>query len=357
MKRFIAILLTGILTFMMCLSTSAEMIEMYSNDFSTDAKGFGEAQFQVVDGWFQNKMEKPASSWDASILDPTNQRYGNFELTFDVKTVDVSRANSNLNLYFRAGANPNETYRMVLNFKNNKVNYVLDDVKIVSTERPYTFEQAKVYKIKLVAIENKFETYINDVLVLDYTDEDSNYTNGAFQFGIWEAKVAVDNFIVKAEPPPPEPILVTEVAIDKKRAELATGKTLQLKSTVYPADAEDPTVSWESADPTIATVDENGLVKALKEGTVDIKVITNDGGYEKVCKLTVVAGAVGTTSESNNGGLSPVIWIVVVAAVLVVVGGAVGVYFLIAKKKKNVAEDGSTAVEVSSDSVENIEEK
>lgn len=53
-----------------------------------------------------------------------------------------------------------------------------------------------------------------------------------------------------------------------------TGKALileeiQMKQVVYPAGANTE-VTWTSSDETIATVDENGLVKTLKSGEVDI---------------------------------------------------------------------------------------
>lgn len=45
-----------------------------------------------------------------------------------------------------------------------------------------------------------------------------------------------------------------------------TGKTLQLKAAVLPEPATYETVVWSSADPAIATVDQNGLVKGISKG-------------------------------------------------------------------------------------------
>lgn len=47
-------------------------------------------------------------------------------------------------------------------------------------------------------------------------------------------------------------------------------KTLQLIATVEPENATIKRVAWSSSDPTIATVDENGLVTGIKAGKVNI---------------------------------------------------------------------------------------
>jgi len=62
-----------------------------------------------------------------------------------------------------------------------------------------------------------------------------------------------------------------------------------LTLNVLPEDATNKEVTWISSDATVATVD-NGLVKALKAGTVTIKAISNNG---KEASLEI-------TIESNN---------------------------------------------------------
>lgn len=44
---------------------------------------------------------------------------------------------------------------------------------------------------------------------------------------------------------------------------------------------------WESSDIDIVTVDKDGNLKAIKDGTVTITVKTKDGKYEATCKVTV----------------------------------------------------------------------
>jgi hypothetical protein len=65
------------------------------------------------------------------------------------------------------------------------------------------------------------------------------------------------------------------------------GETVTLKPTFVPANAHNKNVSWESADPNVATV-ENGKVTGITIGKVIIKVITEDGGRTATCLVFVV---------------------------------------------------------------------
>lgn len=73
-----------------------------------------------------------------------------------------------------------------------------------------------------------------------------------------------------------------------------TGKTRQLSATVSPADADDKTVSWESSNTDVATVDENGLVTGVAAGSATITATTTDGGLHASFAATVKAISYGT---------------------------------------------------------------
>lgn len=64
--------------------------------------------------------------------------------------------------------------------------------------------------------------------------------------------------------------------------------TYQLTARVSPSDAADKSVRWSSSDEKIASVDENGLVTALKKGNATITVEAQDGsGVSSTCSVTV----------------------------------------------------------------------
>ncbi len=68
---------------------------------------------------------------------------------------------------------------------------------------------------------------------------------------------------------------IEKVTVTSQQQELIVGQELKLIGQVWPWHATDKTVSWKSSDDTLATVGENGVVKALKAGTVTITATSN----------------------------------------------------------------------------------
>ena len=65
-------------------------------------------------------------------------------------------------------------------------------------------------------------------------------------------------------------VAVTSVTLNKTTLNLTKGQSETLVATVNPSDATDKTVTWSSSDASIASVTQDGLVTALKSGTVTI---------------------------------------------------------------------------------------
>lgn len=88
--------------------------------------------------------------------------------------------------------------------------------------------------------------------------------------------------------------------------QLKVGQTLQLKAILTPVESNDRVV-WSSSDEAVATVDQNGLVKAVAVGTVSISasITRADFSVEDVVAFTIVPA---TTSDdvkpqpSGSGG-------------------------------------------------------
>lgn len=77
----------------------------------------------------------------------------------------------------------------------------------------------------------------------------------------------------------------TSLKLNKTTAYTGVGKSLTLTATTSPAEAV-KTVTWKSSNTSIATVSSNGVVKAIKNGTVTITVSTYNG-LSASCKITV----------------------------------------------------------------------
>ena len=80
-------------------------------------------------------------------------------------------------------------------------------------------------------------------------------------------------------------IPVQSVTLDKTTLELDEGETVTLHATVLPENAADKTVTWTSSNPSVASVDQNGKVTALHEGTAAITAKAGD--YTATCTITV----------------------------------------------------------------------
>ncbi|MFY0606554.1 MAG: Ig-like domain-containing protein [Cyclobacteriaceae bacterium] len=84
-------------------------------------------------------------------------------------------------------------------------------------------------------------------------------------------------------------ILVSGVSLSRSSLDMNEGETHQLLATIEPSNATNKEVSFSSSDATIASVDASGLVKALSEGTADIKVTSEDGGFSDMVLVQVTS--------------------------------------------------------------------
>ena len=82
-------------------------------------------------------------------------------------------------------------------------------------------------------------------------------------------------------------IEVTGVILDKKNIQLIVGETKKLEATVYPSDASNKSVTWQSSDEEIITVDKNGLVKGIKQGEATITAISDNKDVTDTCNVKV----------------------------------------------------------------------
>ena len=85
---------------------------------------------------------------------------------------------------------------------------------------------------------------------------------------------------------------------------LKVGETSQIAYEVLPNDATDKTVSFQSSDPAIASVDANGLITAVSNGTTTIKVVTSNGMKTKEVSVTVTGGSSSGGGSNDSGGSS-----------------------------------------------------
>ena len=84
-----------------------------------------------------------------------------------------------------------------------------------------------------------------------------------------------------------EDLSVKGISLSKSSISMKPGDTETLTVTFFPENAANKTISWESSDETIASVNAQGLVSAVKPGNITITATSNDGGEKATCSVAV----------------------------------------------------------------------
>ncbi|GAA3407421.1 Ig-like domain-containing protein [Paenibacillus hodogayensis] len=92
----------------------------------------------------------------------------------------------------------------------------------------------------------------------------------------------------------------TGVTLNKPALSLAEWKTERLSATVLPADTTDKTVEWSSSDPSVAKVDEKGIVRGVRAGQAVVTVRTRDGGLTVAATVTVTKTAIASFALNKS---------------------------------------------------------
>lgn len=111
------------------------------------------------------------------------------------------------------------------------------------------------------------------------------------------------------------PIKVKSVEITSSTGEtIAPGKKSTFNAKVLPTNATYPNIIWSTSDSEIAVIDSNGVLSALKGGTVNV-IATTEDGFQAEYTLVII---------------SPV----VVALTIIVLAGIITTVILLFKRKK-----------------------
>lgn len=91
--------------------------------------------------------------------------------------------------------------------------------------------------------------------------------------------------------PTPEPapavVVPTSVTLEQEGGILNNGMTWTLHATVLPEDAADKTITWTSADESVATIDDSGVIATHAPGQTTITAASTAGGVSTTYNLVV----------------------------------------------------------------------
>ena len=89
------------------------------------------------------------------------------------------------------------------------------------------------------------------------------------------------------------------ISLNKTELQLKVGEKENLIVDFNPTNADNKEVTWSCDNEDIVKV-KNGEIKALKPGTTEVKVISEDGKKEATCKVTVISDPIESISFSDE---------------------------------------------------------
>lgn len=94
---------------------------------------------------------------------------------------------------------------------------------------------------------------------------------------------------------------VREITLSHSSLQLNGGDSFSLTASILPAHATNTALSWLSSDKSVATVNADGVVTGVSDGTATIRVISADGGKSALCTVTVVTASYTVVYDANGG--------------------------------------------------------
>lgn len=91
---------------------------------------------------------------------------------------------------------------------------------------------------------------------------------------------------------------VKEIIMSQTEISVKKGAIFWLNATVMPESSDNKAVTWTSSDTSLATVTQNGMVTALKVGTVTISCVSEDTGVVGYCVVEITEPVTGLTLNS-----------------------------------------------------------
>ena len=87
--------------------------------------------------------------------------------------------------------------------------------------------------------------------------------------------------------PTPDVVVPTSVTLEQEGGILNNGMTWTLHATVLPEDAADKTITWTSADESVATIADSGVITTHAPGQTTITAASTAGGVSTTYNLVV----------------------------------------------------------------------
>lgn len=95
-------------------------------------------------------------------------------------------------------------------------------------------------------------------------------------------------------------ILPTSITLDKADVTMNVGETTKLKADVWPTDADNKSVIWNSDNEDIAKVSSDGVVTAVNAGKTKVYATTQANNLKAECEITVLQPVTGIEMDKAS---------------------------------------------------------
>jgi len=101
-------------------------------------------------------------------------------------------------------------------------------------------------------------------------------------------------------------VRATGISLNKTATTIILGNSETLIATISPSAVSNPSVTWSSSNPSVATVNSSGVVNAVSNGTATVTAKTEFGTLSASCAVTVVAPTItlNQNGATTNGATS-----------------------------------------------------
>lgn len=185
-------------------------------------------------------------------------------------------------------------------------NYIVDDIDIVHVSKinldktniiaPYEQE------IEITAILSPENCEINDVVFATSNPEIINVddaSTGKFTTGQKDGEAVItctaldgsDVYATCKVKVVNNTVLVTSISIPNAPQKMSVGETIKLESTILPKNATHKTILWGSTNTDVATISEDGTIKAVGSGITFITATSLDNNVREEFELAVSYGS------------------------------------------------------------------
>lgn len=175
------------------------------------------------------------------------------------------------------------------NKENNEPEPVKESVEFTQTTVSIPIDGNGAVSLKVTPIDKLADVEVNvadeDVIDLDRTSNSVGYvfTMKARSLGSTTIVAVLGSSVAKCAVSV-DPIAVTGISLNKTSIQLVVGATETLSAKVTPDNATSPSISWDSSDKEVATV-ENGVVTAVAAGKATITATSSS--FTAECEVEV----------------------------------------------------------------------